>query len=155
MKIIDQKPSVEVLKLLYDINEEDATFYKNASFFMKRIFFKKFFQRLSTQKQSSCSSIKIMILNQIEQEFSEFHNHCPSILNDKTSSNFHYFNFEKNRNKVIKECQKREMKALISYESALLKMQDHEIRKILVIHHKDIQNHLREMKIMGVNIFLV
>lgn len=154
MTTTTQNLKLELLKELYTLNCEDQTFYKDASGFAKRVLFQSFFKRLSWQKQSFCSALEILILNEKEQVMNEFSNHSE---NNKPSQNncFYYFDYKRNRNKVIKECYKKESLALKIYDRALAQLKDEKISYLLELHRTQIDRIIREMKVMGVNRFLV
>lgn len=154
MKTKKHDVNQQLLKALYFANCDDGAFYKNSSVFVKRIFFRSFFRRLSSQKKSFCSALKILILNRMENESSDLSNYSADKPNS-SSSCFHYFDFKRNRNKVIKECYRKELEALAAYESALVQLKDNQIRATLEVHLQEIRLILNEMKVMGTSKFLV
>lgn len=148
---------LELLKELYSLNCCDQAFYKNASSFAKRILFQSFFKRLSRQKQSFCTALEILILDEkTEDESRDFFNRSQKSSKNCDSLNcFHYYDFKRNKNKIIKECFKKESKALERYNTALKQFEGEEISYLLELHQTQIQRIIREMKVMGVNRFLV
>ncbi|SHF57978.1 hypothetical protein SAMN05444483_101660 [Salegentibacter echinorum] len=153
METRTQDMDLQILKKLYFSNCEDAAFYKNSSTFIRRIFFKRFFQRLRNQKQSFKKTLKVLILEKI-QEPSEIIDYRIK-KNNKSSSCFHYFNYPRNKNRVIKECHRKELKALAAYQMAINKLKDKKLKAALEEHLQEIKLVVREMNVMGVIRFFV
>ena len=142
-----QNTDLQILKKLYFSNCEAAIFYKNSSTFIRRIFFKRFFQRLRNQKQAFNKTLKILILEKIEEPLKTID--YKSYKNNESPSCFHYFDYQRNKNRVIKECHRKELNALEAYELAIGKLKDQKLKAALEEHLQEIKLVVREMKVMG------
>jgi len=149
MRTSNQHSSIDHLKRLYLINCDDAKFYKKNSFFRRRILFKVFFERLALQKESFCAALKILILDRIETDDP----YIKLIQNKAKNSNTLFFNIYKKE--FLQECKKRETIALNEYNRLLEETHDEKLKNSLEPHLEEIQLILKEMRIMGMDKYLI
>ena len=149
MSTFNHQTNLEFLKELYLLNCEDGEFYKQNSVIRRRILIKVFFERLAAQKNSFCNAIKILILSRIDSHERD------TTCFDIQFKDINTLIFKLYKKECLQECKKREMNALKTYNQILEKTEDEEIKTSLAPHVEEIQLILREMRVMGVDKYLI
>jgi len=149
MTTFNHQTNFELLKELYLLNCEDGEFYKKNLIIRRRILIKVFFERLAAQKDSFCNAIKILILSRIDS-----HNRN-AICFDTQFKDINTLIFKLYKKECLQECKKREMNALKTYNQILEKTEDEVIKTSLAPHVEEIQLTLKEMRVMGLDKYLI